>query len=667
MLHSIIPILAGLCTGTIMALSQLGGLPGLLVWVAWIPIFYCLRSLPPTAWILAGLSVSIVWWLPQLPTFWLADIVLAIACPIVSCMLTCMLIVMAGYLARRLPNCAWALCLSTSWMAFSYICEETYLPFVRISASLANYPVIAKLASVIGVVGLDGLVLLVNGSLALLIISRRLESLYLSISICLGIYSLYGIQCSSKSLIRTVGVTKVLGIQPKIHFSEYREQIVSLNVRRSVQARVDDLAHKAAQRAKTEGGAIIVWPEGGVGIPEFQIPQRAQRLARLSKEFKESSFLISAPVRFGSNQRLAMALWEKNRRKYMTYKQHMVPLAEHDISPGTGYIIKTQHANVGVLICYDILFGKTVRSLAEQAELLIVSSDHSAFGLSTISHQHGLIAKLRALEVGRAIAFVTNMGPSFLFTPDGNTVSLRHEEELLEGEVPVVVGQTIAMLGGRHLFVWLMLLLTLCAITKSKKIKREPHIYQKSIKISSAVLGFLLTIGWSVLLEISLVSISFDKTPQAYIIDMKSRIWPKHIHDQISRYYKQQGRYQCGVAATAFALTQFGDIIHPNDLLEGCLPPDRMVSFEEIQSCVVSVGYKAEGWASNWKHLKKLGKRVAIAHLSKQHFVVIVEAYEQDVLIFDPAVGRTFTVSRSDFMKVWSRKILLIEPRMIGA
>jgi apolipoprotein N-acyltransferase len=74
---------------------------------------------------------------------------------------------------------------------------------------------------------------------------------------------------------------------------------------------------------------------------------------------------------------------------------------------------------LALTICYEDLFGNSLRSALPEATLLINLSNTAWFGRSWAQAQHVQIAQMRALETARPMLRATNTGMTALIAPDG--------------------------------------------------------------------------------------------------------------------------------------------------------------------------------------------------------------------------------------------------------
>ena len=111
---------------------------------------------------------------------------------------------------------------------------------------------------------------------------------------------------------------------------------------------------------------------------------------------------------------------------------------------------------VGLAICFENVMDQAARDLAlSGAEIIVVPTSNAWFGDGNQSVEHLAISRVRAVELGRSVVHISNVGVSGLITPDGQ-VHGRTElftTDLVHGEVPLRTGTTVAV----HLGPWVPL------------------------------------------------------------------------------------------------------------------------------------------------------------------------------------------------------------------
>ena len=104
--------------------------------------------------------------------------------------------------------------------------------------------------------------------------------------------------------------------------------------------------------------------------------------------------------------------------------------------------------DLGLAICFEIVVDRAVRDLVTGgAQLLVVPTSNAWFGEGDQSVQHLAISRVRAVEYGRSVAHVSNVGVSGLITPDGvvHQRSDPYTQATLLGQLPVRTEQTLAV------------------------------------------------------------------------------------------------------------------------------------------------------------------------------------------------------------------------------
>lgn len=106
--------------------------------------------------------------------------------------------------------------------------------------------------------------------------------------------------------------------------------------------------------------------------------------------------------------------------------------------------LKMGEHNVGMAICYEIVYPDIVAQRAKNADVLMTLSNDAWFGASWAPLQHLQMAQMRALENGRYLIRSTNNGISAIVKPDGSmsATSQQFAQEILSGTVKSMTGHT---------------------------------------------------------------------------------------------------------------------------------------------------------------------------------------------------------------------------------
>lgn len=118
---------------------------------------------------------------------------------------------------------------------------------------------------------------------------------------------------------------------------------------------------------------------------------------------------------------------------------------------------------VGLAICFENVMDRATLDLARGgAEIIVVPTSNAWFGDGHQSVEHLGISRVRAVELGRSVVHISNVGVSGLITPDGQ-VHERTElftSDLLEGALPLRTAVTPAV----HVAPWVPLVAALVVL-----------------------------------------------------------------------------------------------------------------------------------------------------------------------------------------------------------
>ncbi len=452
------PVRAGMCVGSGLLLStafpswDLGGV----AFVALVPLFLALEGAAPgeAAWLgfLSGLAfyLATIWWVVITMTTYGR---LPLALGLVALLLLAG--VLAGYSAvfawllvmgrrrLRLPDGLWPAAAAALWTALEFL--RTYLfsgfPWALLGYTQYRQPTIRLLAAAVGVYGLSALVVLVNGTLARLLLpalhpgGRALGWRGAGVSLLL----------LAAALLATLGYGRVLWRDPT-GGPALRVGLLQGNIDQSVkwdprfqQATLADY-QDLARRLLPEGPALIVWPEAAAPF----LLQREDLLGLETRRFVAETgvpMLIGGPYLEpdGSLRNSAFFFGRDGAIRGRYDKRHLVPFGEyvplqavffflHKLVVGIGDFLPGQRATVfsldgvrfSVMICYEVIFPEEVRQFVAQGAAFLVNITNDAwFGRSGAPSQHLAMAAIRAVENGSYLVRAANTGITAVIAPTG--------------------------------------------------------------------------------------------------------------------------------------------------------------------------------------------------------------------------------------------------------
>ena len=189
---------------------------------------------------------------------------------------------------------------------------------------------------------------------------------------------------------------------------------------------------------------VIVWPE--TALPDFVHQIRAPLLDPLAARARAegAELVLGVPVLEPESERYFNGVLAIGSQEALYTKRHLVPFGEYlpfktwlgplvelfavpmsDFSAGDAArpLLQVGTHPVGASICYEDAFPAEVREALPEAAYLINVSNDGWFGDSLAPPQHLEIARMRALENGRALLRATNTGVSALVDHRGRVLA----------------------------------------------------------------------------------------------------------------------------------------------------------------------------------------------------------------------------------------------------
>jgi apolipoprotein N-acyltransferase len=227
-----------------------------------------------------------------------------------------------------------------------------------------------------------------------------------------------------------------------------------------------------AQSELSEDLDLLVWPENASDVDPLRSDVARSKISAVAAEFG-APFTFGTITVSGDDVYNSTLLWSPEGKLLDQYdKKRPVPFAEFvpdrafwralapdliDLVP-RGYsfgtrdgIFNLEDFDAGSLICFEIAIDSIPRELALGGANLILSQTNNAdFGYSDETYQQAAIAKLRAIETGRAVVNISTVGLSAIYLPDGKTLNelTWYQPGAMVNAVPLYSGMTPALLIG---------------------------------------------------------------------------------------------------------------------------------------------------------------------------------------------------------------------------
>ena len=194
---------------------------------------------------------------------------------------------------------------------------------------------------------------------------------------------------------------------------------------------------------------LLVWPEGGLDGDPFQYPELADGLDAVASGVR-APILANAATAKGDLFYNTSFLWPDQshgvlgREDVQTHsKRHPVPFGEYvpdraffnalapdllgligrEYTPGTDApVVRSGATPIGLAICFDVIYDEVIaEGIDGGAEVLVFQTNNADFRGTAENRQQLAIARMRAVETGRAVVNISTVGTSQVIRPDGST------------------------------------------------------------------------------------------------------------------------------------------------------------------------------------------------------------------------------------------------------
>ena len=455
---------------------------GPVAFVGLVPLFLALEGAPPrqAAWLgyTSGLSfyLATVWWVINTMTTYgrmplaLSLVALALLCGVLAGYTAAFTwLLSAGRHRLRLPRGIVPPVAAGLWTALEFL--RTYLlsgfPWALLGYSQYQQSTIRLLASAVGVYGISALLILVNGTVADLLVrawrppeeEHRWPGAWLPVGLtCLALIGTMGYAW---------GIWRDPTGGPSVRVGLLQGNIdQSLKWDRGYQTATLDIYERLARRAAEEEPALIVWPETALPFFLRREPELGSRVRRFiagvgvptlvgSPDLGADGLLYNSVFFLGGDGEI--------RGRYD--KRHLVPFGEYvplqaifffldklvvgigDFGQGrAATVFSLNGVGFSAMICYEVIFPGEVRDFVQEGAAFLVNITNDAwFGRSGAPHQHLAMAAMRAVEHGTYLVRAANTGVSAVIAPTGDILAQSDifTEAVLLGTIRPRQGQTL--------------------------------------------------------------------------------------------------------------------------------------------------------------------------------------------------------------------------------
>lgn len=217
---------------------------------------------------------------------------------------------------------------------------------------------------------------------------------------------------------------------------------------------------------------MVVWPENATDVSPTQSRLIAQTLTAVSQrmgapiitgvitttpedEFFNSSIVWTDSIQgqYDKIRPVPFAEYMPDRAFWRTFQPELVDLVTRDYSFGTrSNVVNIGTTPAGISICFDITDDQQAYDMiAGGAQVILAQTNNADFGKTSENLQQLSIARLRAIETGRAVVNISTVGTSAIISPTGETMDSipAYEPGAMLDNVPLSTTITPAMAFGR--------------------------------------------------------------------------------------------------------------------------------------------------------------------------------------------------------------------------
>lgn len=365
-------------------------------------------------------------------------------------------------------------------------------PWARLGTITAPMTVFVQSASLFGSLFISLLILIINGSIAYILVRRKdITRVYqsgITAVVCITLNLAYGlISVTNQPQNDTLNICLVQGNFSGMNkWTEPADKILDSYIKLT----------KSSINADTD---IVFWPESA--IPLF-LNQSAEEHGIISNFTKQNNITLVTGSFYKANTNIYNSIYisDKNGRIKCVYsKRILVPMGE--TVPLYGLIskisflngitsnldcytagtdsgcIKTDSGCFAGVICYESIFPSASRkAVKESGEYIAVISNDSWFGKSSALYQHHSHAVMRAVENRRYMLCCSNTAVTSVIDDRGNVLmtAQRHVPDVLTARIVTntkmslytVIGDIIVI---PAIMLWLKGLILTLVKTENKK------------------------------------------------------------------------------------------------------------------------------------------------------------------------------------------------------
>ena len=458
-----------------------------LIWFALLPLLYALKEMPVRSAFGMGFVTGLIhflsllyWLVPVMRTYGYLPAYLSIA---VLCLFAAVLALFIALFSTAMAGLGKTpirglIMIPISWVALEYLRSFIFsgFPWELLGYSQFNRLQLIQISDILGVYGLSALIAFANGTLFISLLcftKSRWQDSHISTRLAAG-----SIITLVAALVLTLlyGNWRLTDIDKRIAAaSKARVAVVQGNIDQAIKwdpaFQIDTVKkyNRLSASMLEQYPDLIVWPESATpfyflyDIKPSELVFEGIYQATVDYLIGSPSFVRKNEVTQYLNSAYLISPQTKTIDKYD--KTHLVPYGEYvpfkkwlpflgkvvaqvgDFKAGTiGKTLRWKEEQIGVQICYEIIFPELSRAMARNhASLLINITNDAWFGKTSGPYQHFSMTVFRAVENRRSLARAANTGISGFIDPAGRILAATEllKEAALTRAVPLLKAQTV--------------------------------------------------------------------------------------------------------------------------------------------------------------------------------------------------------------------------------
>lgn len=455
-------------------------------WFAFVPLLFAVNEINPAKVFKAGIIFGFLFSLLSL--FWLVFLQIETNIKILMLFGLILLFLYFGiyygmsFLIMKKTG-IWSLPFVIAGLEFVRGTGELGFPWLAFGYSQARYPLIIQQASLYGIYGLSGWLVLINVILYKLIVSKKMKYM-VALIVAFGLPVIFGVirmkQVVEKPII--VGIIQP-NIDPNLKFTKAMREVTFKRL-----INLSEQCNEVSQERFGRSPELIIWPETATPI-FLTFPGTYQDRVYALTERINTPIFTGTPIYDQKNREIynGAVLIQPGEGIIEEYRKiHLVPFGEHipfdqylaflkeidvgggDYTPGDRLtVFKNRSLQFSCLICFESIFPELPREFIKNgAGLLINITNDGWFGKISGPQQHNDMAILRTVENGVPLVRCANTGISMFVDKYGRILSESSlfTQTFMLKNVSIVADRTIFLHIGNAVPILGLLIVTLLLI-----------------------------------------------------------------------------------------------------------------------------------------------------------------------------------------------------------